>query len=187
MNKEIIDKAIIYLVLNNKDNDLNCVYNSIEMAHILSDLTSDTDIVVAGLLRNLIIDPNTNIEEIISIFGKDIVSLVIRNIDIDRSNYSSFRDINTARINFLKDQNIKEKMIIFASNLVNLRNLNNKYEELGDNIFIQEYFDKLDLCWYFSSILEQCNMFKDSIYYREYKSLLISVFSTRTYSKKIDF
>ena len=167
MNK--IDEAIIFATNKHegqvrKLSSCPAVFHSFEVAQILCTMSSNEDLIAAGILHDVVEDANVSPEEIRAKFGERVYELVASETE---NKYESEEKSKTwlirkqESISALKrSDDIEVKMLWLADKLSNLRSIASSYGEQEDSTW--KYFNQKDPemhRWYYKSIAENLEMY----------------------------
>lgn len=166
MNK--IEEAIIYAVVMHqgkvrKLGSTPYILHPLEVAQILSTMTSDQDIITAGILHDIVEDTDGTLQEIEKRFGERVAFLVSsesENQYPDESRTDSWKRRKEESLKVLKntdDQGVR--MLWLADKLANMRSLAGGYSEYGERLW--ENFHQHDPemhHWYYQTIAEQLEL-----------------------------
>ncbi len=151
-----------------KSNGLPKIIHPVGVAMILQSYGYDNDVVVAGLLHDVLEDcKNITVNDIISNFGVRIASYVLdlteppKNIEWKKRKQEHMQNIKYASIN--------SKVICAADKIHNLLTLQKEIKTQGKIIWTKFNAPKKDILWYYSSM---CN----SIIY-DYENANIPIFN----------
>ncbi len=162
MNK--IEEALIYATImhqgkKRKLSGTPSILHSLEVAQIISTMTDDEDIIVAGILHDIVEDTDGTLEEIKKRFGESVAFFVSSESE---ENYpQETRDMSWKRrkedsLRVLKNTNDQGVRILWlADKLSNIRSLAGNYSEQGEKMW--ENFNQKDpkmQLWYYQSVAE---------------------------------
>ncbi|MBO6148205.1 MAG: HD domain-containing protein [Lachnospiraceae bacterium] len=162
MNK--IEEAIIYATVMHagkvrKFGNRPFILHSLEVAHIISTMTDDEDVITAGILHDIVEETDGTLGEVEKRFGSRVAILVSSetedkfqgedpNVTWKRRKESSLKVLKNS-------QDIGVKMLWLADKLANIRSLAGLFSEKGE-AFWQELHQKDPEVhrWYYQSIAE---------------------------------
>lgn len=158
------------------------ILHPLEVATIVSVLTTDEDVLCAAVLHDVVEDTPHTIGEVESLFGKRVAELVSYETENKRHNLppdSTWRIRKEESLEKLRHTDDKDvKTIWLADKLSNIRSLFRAYKRDGDKIW--QHFnvkDKKEHKWYYESIAEEIkDEFKNSEVFYEYEKLVGLVF-----------
>ena len=166
MNK--IEEAIIYATVLHqgkvrKLGNIPYILHPLEVAQILATLTSDQDVITAGILHDIVEDTDGTLEEIQKRFGERVAFLVSCESESDypgENRDESWKQRKEESLKTLKntdDQGVR--MLWLADKLANMRSLAGGYSEYGERIWdIFHQHDPEMHHWYYQSIAEQLEL-----------------------------
>lgn len=164
----MFENALIYATKKHdgkvrKATGIPAILHSIEVAHIISTLTTDTEVMVAGLLHDVVEDTDGTLDEIREQFGDrvaDIVDLETENKYEGIDKGATWKKRKEESIKRLHEANSREAEILWlADKLSNIRSLASAYSEKGSEIW--EMFNQKDPnmhLWYYKTIAEILEM-----------------------------
>ena len=184
---DLINKAIIYCVQKHghqgyrKMEKIPYVMHPLEVATIITSLTDDENVIIAGVLHDVLEDTDSTEEELRKEFGDYIVELVLKETENKRRNESpksTWKIRKIESINELKDSNdINVKILWLSDKLSNMRSLSRAYKKMGDECFKAFNNDnKEDHKWYYNSVLNETKELQDSRAWKELNELVEYVF-----------
>lgn len=149
-----LEKAIKYAVDKHsgdvrKGTDTPYIVHPLETLQILNSMDADTDLMIAGLLHDVLEDTDTSLKEIVDMFGIDVAALVNCHTE-DKRQLWYVRKLTT--IYELKEADVRLKMLVMADKVANLRSLYKDYKQLGDELWGRFNAPKELQAWYYSEI-----------------------------------
>lgn len=154
--KKIIE-AINYMVKvhdgqTRKENGLPKSSHLFGVAMTLMKYKFRDEVVVAGLLHDVIEDTDHQISEIEELFGKEVALLVQAETEIDKRNPWKLR--KETQIAHFKSASYEEKAVGAADKMHNLLSLMTDYQKRGNKVFNSFNAGKEDIIWYYNTIIE---------------------------------
>lgn len=164
-----------------KSSDIPYVSHLFEVAGILMEHKACENLVIAGLLHDVLEDTNKTIADMECLFApskaKEIIKLVLADTEKDKSMPWKQRKLET--IGYLKRTKSKNGILLIAADkLSNLRSFYRTLQDCGESMWQDYNSGKEDQHWYYETIGELLNN-KLSNYNKinkEYKELLKVVF-----------
>lgn len=164
----VFEDAVIYATkMHNgkvrKATGTPAILHSMEVANIISTITTNVDVMVAGLLHDVVEDTDGSIEEIRNLFGDRVAEIVLLETEnkyegVDKS--ASWKVRKEESIKKLRAANdIDAEILWLADKLSNIRSLASSYSELGEKTW--EMFNQKDPdmhLWYYRTIGETLEM-----------------------------
>lgn len=155
------------------------ILHPIEVLQILSSMDADTNLMAAGLLHDTLEDTNATLLDIYDQFGTDVAALVNAHTE-DKRQIWYMRKLHT--IDEVPKANIRQKMLVIADKVANLRNLNADYKRIGEELWARFNAPKHLQAWYYSKLndglAELQNYSETELVYWEmtalYKDLFVS-------------
>ena len=145
-----------------KGTQIPYIVHPIDVAAILMKNNASEDMIVAGLLHDVIEEENVELAEIERSFGKKIADLVnfvtepkeLRKSDMDGKKTWEARKQST--INKIKSATDEQKLLLCADKLANIRDIIIEYKKLGNELW-QKFNAPMDKQrWYYRSL---CKVF----------------------------
>ena len=176
-----------------KANHAPALLHSMEVAHIISTMTSDVNVMVAGLLHDVVEDTDGTLDEIRERFGDRVAELV----DSETENRYEGED-KTLSWEKRKEESIKKLKLLndrdaeilwLADKLSNIRSLADAYSEQGEKVW--EIFHQKDPKkhqWYYKTIAEALEMHLNRTgVFKEYIRHINSIWPGTFASAKADY
>lgn len=150
----LLNKAIHFAVDHHagavrKGSGLPYILHPLETMQILNSMKADIPLLIAGVLHDTVEDTDATIEEITSLFGSDIGTLVNSHTE-DKS--LSWKERKQHAIDSLAEADFRLKMLVLADKVSNLRSIVSDYKVLGDKLWesFSAPFEKQ--IWYYTSV-----------------------------------
>lgn len=183
---ELLDKAICYATEKHsgqtrKFGNIPYILHPLEVASIISTITSDENVIVAGILHDTVEDTNATIKEIADIFGEKVANLVDSETEDKLAELpptDTWKIRKEASLRVLKETNdVNVKIIWLADKISNLRSLCREYFNYGDEIWLKlNQKDPVQQAWYYRSVADSISELKDCSTYTEYVQLVSWLF-----------
>lgn len=125
------------------------ILHPMETLQILAAMDADMDLMIAGLLHDVLEDTDATLKEIVDEFGVDVAALVNSHTE-DKRQLWYVRKLTT--IQELKDADIRLKMLVMADKVANLRSMYNDYKQVGEELWDRFNAPKELQAWYYSEI-----------------------------------
>lgn len=164
-----------------KNADIPYVSHLFEVAEIMLVNNLGEDMVIAGLLHDVMEDTSKTSEDIEALFspskGREIVKIILADTENDKNMPWKERKLET--INFLKKTKSKKGMLLIcADKISNLRSFQRSLKCEGDSIWEKFNASKDEQHWYYETIGEllsnKLSEYKELN--KEYKVLLKEIF-----------
>lgn len=157
------------------------ILHPLEVASIIATLTTDTDIMAAGVLHDTIEDCNVEPEEIRRLFGSRVFALVQSETEDklgERPPSETWLERKEDSLLMLKNTKDRDvKRLWLADKLSNMRSFYREYMKVGDEIWQSlNQKDKKMHAWYYYTIAEGLAELGDTAAYKEYIGLVDKVF-----------
>lgn len=162
-----------------KLSDVPYIIHPYTVGMILSQSNCKEDIIIAGILHDIIEDTDTEEKEIGENFGENVLNLVKACTEKNKSETWEKRKEHT--INFLRNACCDVKFIILADKLNNIKSIEEDYEEHGDKIWKSFNRGREKQEWYYRNLVEvlynSCDDENYLLLYNEFQLLVELVFS----------
>lgn len=164
------------------------ILHPLEVMQILSTMQAGPDLLIAGVLHDIIEDTDTTLSEIQDRFGETVAHWVAHHSE-DKTQLWLSRKTQA-----IEDARLAEhplQMLILADKLSNLRAIARDYQQQGDTLWTRFHAPKEKQAWYYNGILSALQLleqFEDtSAAYQEaihlYKDVFVLYKITPTYDK----
>jgi len=157
------------------------ILHPFEVANIIATLTTDEDVMIAGLLHDTVEDTDTEPGEIKEKFGSRVYKLVMSETEDKLANLDASATWETRKessILFLQmTKELDVKRLWLSDKLSNMRSFYRTYLEEGDEMWNRFHMkNKSRHQWYYETILEAMPELSDTVAYKEYKELVWKIF-----------
>jgi (p)ppGpp synthase/HD superfamily hydrolase len=157
------------------------ILHPLEVSTIITNITSDEDVIIAGLLHDTVEDCGVDPKVIREKFGKRVAALVQCETE---DKYSHLNPSDTWQIRkeesllILKiTDDIGVKILWLGDKLANLRSFYRSYLKQGDDIWLQlNQKDKKKHEWYYSTVLSYMTELSHLPEYQEAQDLINKLF-----------
>ena len=158
-----------------KASDIPYIIHPIEVAVILIKNKARNNVVIAGLLHDVVEDTPISLEEIRNEFGEEIARLVDGATEpltpIIEDEKANWKKRKKHTIKLIKTADIDLKMLSCADKLANIRSKLEDYEKLGEKLWKKFNAPKEDQEWYYRSMLNSYGQKPSITHLRIYKEL----------------
>lgn len=157
------------------------VMHPLEVSTIVTSMTDNEEVMIAGLLHDVVEDTNTSIEEVREKFG-DYVAFLVASETEDKMRYksaeSSWLERKLISLKELAEStDINVKILWLSDKLANARSLLRAYEKLGDEAFNAfNNKNKEEHKHYYYAILEHTKELSGYRAWKEFKECLDIIF-----------
>lgn len=125
------------------------ILHPIETVQILASMNADTNLLVAGALHDTLEDTDVTLLELYDQFGVDVASLVNAHTE-DKRQIWYMRKLHT--IDETPKAILRQKMLIIADKVANLRSMYNDHKLIGDELWERFNAPKHLQAWYYSKL-----------------------------------
>jgi (p)ppGpp synthase/HD superfamily hydrolase len=170
----LIHEAIIFATCKHdgykrKGTDIPYISHPMEVMQILTEARCRENVIIAGILHDILEDTKTSPLEILNLFGEEVLNLVLEESE-DKS--KPWKERKQETIDSLANASPDAKMVCFADKLSNLRSMAADKREIGEKLWERFNAGKDDIEWYYCQIGKMAFHPWD----KEYDSLLAEVF-----------
>lgn len=159
-----------------KGTDIGYISHPFEVAQILTAAGCDTELIIAGLLHDVLEDTTVTPETIEREFGPFVLSLIQSNSE-DKSR--SWEERKQHTINYMTHKaSMEELLLACADKLSNLRSIKADYMECGDELWARFNRGKEAQSWYYSKLIDAFAPLEEYDMYWEISNLYTDVFVT---------
>lgn len=183
---ELIDNAVRFATEKHagqtrKFTGIPYILHPMEVAGIIASLTTDENVIAAGLLHDTVEDCGVAPEEIRERFGSRVFALVCSETEDRYDNRPASETwMQRKQDSLLALVNTKDpavRIMWLADKLSNLRSLFGEYLRDGDAIFEQlNQKDKSKQAWYYRSVLAAVPDLAGTVAYLEFRELVARMF-----------
>jgi (p)ppGpp synthase/HD superfamily hydrolase len=157
MDYNLLDSALIFAAKAHanqyrKGTDIPYITHPVGVAMILLELGCSWDVVIAGLLHDVVEDTPVSLVEIEEHFGETIAALVQSVSEPNRT--ASWEERKKHTLSELKGASLPTKLITCADKLHNLRSLSRDYAGVGEAVWSRFKRGRADQAWYYSGLKE---------------------------------
>lgn len=153
-NNGRLEKAIQFAMNHHKGaarkgTDRPYILHPLEALQILYSMNADTNLMIAGVLHDTLEDTDATLLDIYEQFGTDVAALVNAHTEDNREDWYT-RKLMT--INALSRLDVREKMLVLADKVANLRNMYTDYKFVGEQLWERFNAPKKAQSWYYSNL-----------------------------------
>lgn len=168
-----------------KGTNIPFIMHPLEVMQILHGMDADTNLLIAGLLHDVVEDTTTTIEEIQATFGDDVAELVGGHTE-DKT--KSWEERKNTEMKETLEAPIRLKMLVLADKLANMRSIRKDYMQLGNALWERFNAGLRQQAWYYGEMTEVLDEMQDypetAPYYWELVGLYKDVFVVYFYDEK---
>lgn len=166
-----------------KGNRLPYILHPMEVAAILSSLTTDEEILAAGVLHDTVEDAGVTPEELRRIFGDRVADLVASETEDKHGGGSAeqtWRRRKETSLRVLREsEDLAVRMLWLGDKLSNMRSFARQYRKEGDAMW-QHYHEKdpATQAWYYRTVEKELAVLAEYDAYDEYVQLTNEIFAS---------
>lgn len=163
---DIVEQAKLFAIkahfnqVRKTEKDKPMIIHPIDVGNILKQYNFDDNVISAGILHDVIEDTKYTKEDILNLFGEDILSLVLGDTEIDKS--LSWEERKKYTIDTVKNLDLRHKAICCADKISNLEDMMILFEKNGKYDFSSFKRGFEEQKWYFTHLYESLIYNEDS-------------------------
>ena len=157
------------------------ILHPVEVASIAATMTSDTEVLAAAVLHDVVEDTSHTLDEIEARFGKRVAALVAAETENKYKGLSpseTWRRRKEESLVDLENSDRDVKIIWLADKLSNMRSFYRMFQDNGRSFWcVFHQSDSAQQAWYYNAIRQLCSELADEAAFQEYDRLVNSVFA----------
>ncbi|MBQ8603642.1 MAG: bifunctional (p)ppGpp synthetase/guanosine-3',5'-bis(diphosphate) 3'-pyrophosphohydrolase [Oscillospiraceae bacterium] len=134
-----------------KGSDVPYIVHPMEVLQLLTDMNSDENLQIAGVLHDVVEDTPVTIEQVEEIFGREVARLVASHTE---EKGKSWREQKRATIEIVKNADKPVQMLIMADKISNLKSMLYDYLEKGEALWRRFGSTKEMQAWHNSRLID---------------------------------
>lgn len=157
------------------------ILHPLEVANIISTVTSDLETAAAGVLHDTVEDCGVDPKEIREKFGPRVAALVQSETEDKKSTrppadtWQERKEESLLMLKHTKDRDVK--ILWLGDKLSNIRSFHRNFLKIGHDVWKPlNQKDPAMQAWYYRTIAEYLNELSDTAAYREYVRLVDEIF-----------
>ena len=123
------------------------ICHPMEVMELLNEMNGDTNLMIAGLLHDVVEDTDATIRQVAGMFGVDVAALVAGHSE---NKSWSWEDRKRQCIIDTAGSGMREQMLVMADTISNQRSMLKDYRQHGDHFWGKFKRGKDQQCWYYS-------------------------------------
>ena len=148
-----LNDAIIFAIEKHKGQkrkgtDYPYIVHPLEVLSILADMNMERDVLIAGVLHDVVEDTDTSPDTIRALFGDFVADLVAGHTDDKTLPWKERKEKALAE---LANATFEIKCVTFADKLSNLRAIARDYKVVGDEVWGKFTAPKEEQAWYYAA------------------------------------
>ena len=185
LDTKLMDRAIEFAVKAHSDSERRgkgfpYIIRPMEAAAIVATMTSDQELLAAAVLHDTVEDTNVTVDQLRTLFGDRVASLVEAESDVfveGLSEEATWHDRKQAAIDRLAAAPHDAKMVALGDKLSNMRAIARDYEVQGDELWkIFHAKGRSDHEWHYRGLAASLSELADTFAFREFVDLIDGVF-----------
>ena len=157
-----------------KGTDIPYIAHLMEVMQILIENNCEKNVIIAGILHDTIEDTGATPDEIRTLFGENVLSIVQAETE-DKT--KTWQERKQATIDHLLSASKKAKLVCCADKLSNMRSIYADLEDIGEKVWERFNADKKSIQWYYENILKAIHEISDSDMYKDLSEIIEDVFN----------
>lgn len=134
-----------------KGTEIPYIVHPMEVMKLLQEMDAEEELLIAGLLHDVVEDAGVEVKEIKQLFGENVAKLVARHSE-DKS--KTWQERKEEDIRATAEGDVRLKMLVLADKLSNLRALYFDYRKLGDAVWDRFNAPVKQQAWYYSRMID---------------------------------
>jgi len=170
-----------------KGSNIPYIVHPVEVAITLMKSGASEDLIIAGFLHDLIEDENVTYNEIQDLFGgkvADLVRLVSEPEELKKAHKYpkiTWKQRKRSTIDRISHTTHEGKMLSCTDKLVNIREMVNDFQFVGEKLWSRFNAEKSEQEWYYRSMCEVFSSepmdISESVIYKQFKNYIDQLFS----------
>jgi (p)ppGpp synthase/HD superfamily hydrolase len=144
-----------------KDSTIPYIVHPMDVASVLMKNGASEDVVIAGLLHDVVEDACVELKELKELFGCEVARLVDGASEPEKyrgempreKRRATWKERKSHTINSVKTADLDLKLLSCADKLSNIRDMIDDYNEIEDKLWNKLNASKEDNAWYYRSML----------------------------------
>jgi len=182
----VLDEAIVFATQAHRGQSrkmagIPYILHPLEVAAIISTMTSDLNTMAAGCLHDTVEDCGVDPLLIRARFGNRVAALVASETEDTTSTaprsetWQQRKEDSLQVLKLSKDREVK--IMWLGDKLSNIRSFYREYQTIGDDLFKNLHqSDKSKQAWYYRTLGEYLSELSDTLAYQEYMELVNRIF-----------
>ena len=143
-----------------KGTNIPYIVHPIDVASILMKNSAPENVLIAGLLHDVVEDTDSSIQQIEEIFGTEVANLVQQSSEPSellsggKSKRVTWRARKSHTISRIKELGYEAKLLSCADKLANIRDMVNEQKIVGEAFWGKFNASKEEQSWYYNALLE---------------------------------
>lgn len=150
------------------------IEHPIHVGILLTKANQRSEVVVAGILHDILEDTDVRESQIISEFGNEVLMLIKAASEPDRT--LSWKERKTHTINYLKNASREIQILALCDKHSNLMDIENDVQQMGEALWQRFNAGKLEQKWYYESLAESLRDLSENEIYCDFVDRINKVF-----------
>lgn len=184
--RDLVSEAIVFSTMahdgmRRRKGELPYILHPMEVGAIVGTMTSNQEVIAAGLLHDVVEDAGISIEEIGEKFGARVMELVASETENKREEFppeDTWQIRKEESLEKLRDTNdIEILMLWIGDKLSNIRAIYRDFLIEGDAVWNKFHQSDIHVqAWYYRSILKYTERLSHTLAWIEYRTLVEKIF-----------
>ena len=184
--RDIVSEAIVFSTrahdgMRRRKSEIPYILHPMEVGVIISSMTSDQEVIAAGLLHDVVEDAGITIEEIGERFGQRVMELVSSETEDKRDDLPpelTWKIRKEESLEKLKaTDDIGVMMVWLGDKLSNIRTIYQDHSVIGDKVWSKFHQNNVEMqAWYYRSIMKYTERLSDTPAWLEFKTIVERIF-----------
>lgn len=170
-----------------KGTDVDYICHPMEVLQILTQMGADQNLLIAGVLHDVVEDTDVTLDEIFDRFGADVGNLIAHHSEDKRK---PWRERKEHAVSSLGYADKRTQMLVMADKVSNQRSIYADLMEYGENTWDKFNAPKEEQSWYYSAVqdaLKEMQNYEDTadVYWEmvsTYKDIFVTFWTDEEYS-----
>ena len=144
-----------------KDSTIPYIVHPMDVASVLMKNGASEDVVIAGLLHDVVEDAGVGLDELRELFGEEVARFVDGASEPEKywgemtrdERRATWKERKSHTINRIEATDLDLKLLSCADKLSNIRDMINDYNENGDKLWNKLNASEKENAWYYRSML----------------------------------
>lgn len=135
-----------------KVNGTPYISHPMAVAFILEKMGKSEDLVIAGVLHDVLEDTDISEDELTELFGSNVIRLV-RYVTEDKT-IGTWKERKQSYIDRIRSSDLDVKVLSMADKVHNLHSMNSDKSVIGNDLWLRFSAPKNDQKWYYETLLQ---------------------------------
>lgn len=156
-----------------KGTNIPYIVHPMEVMHILTENRCNKDVIIAGILHDVLEDTSATPEDVTKLFGKRVLSLVMSETQDSKKPWKERRMEALSKI---KKNTLSAQLVFCADKLSNIKSIYVDKLAVGEAVFKRFSAQKEDVKWYYQNMADALDKIDGYKMKKELKEFVNKVF-----------